>query len=41
MDVPGAFLQTSRDDLVYMRIRDDVAKQLVKANPGKFASVLK
>ena len=37
VDVPGTVLQKSRDDLVYMRICGDEAKQLVKANPGKFA----
>ena len=41
VDVPGAFLQTAMDDLVYMTIRGDAARQLVKANPDKYGSFLK
>ena len=41
VDVPGAFLQIAMDDLVYMTIRGDATRQLVKANPDKYGSFLK
>ena len=37
VDVPGVFLQTAMDDLVYMTIRGDAARQMVKANSDKYA----
>ena len=41
VDIPGAFLQTAMDDLVYVTLRGDVATQLVKTNPAKYRPFLK
>ena len=41
VNLPGAFLQTEMDDLVYIRLRGDVALQLVKTNPKKYKQFLK
>ena len=41
VDLPGAFLQTEIDDLVYIRLRGDVALQLVNTNPKKYKQFLK
>ena len=38
VDFPGVFLQTAVDDLVYMTIHGDAARQMVKANSDKYAA---
>ena len=40
VDIPGAFLQTAMDHLVYETLRGDVALQLVKTNPTKYRPLL-
>ena len=41
VDIPGVFLQTAMDDLVYVTLRGDVATQLEKTNPAKYRRFLK